>query len=117
MDSVPVVTLKVYVEKGEQAELERFMVSFASERNFSVTDRSRESGLAGGRRVSAFRFARPDGLAMGLGDYMDGERFWVAIYDDRRTDDWDDLYSELQAQLMSRWPDTVVEHGPVGDEH
>lgn len=116
MDSVPVVTLKIHVEEGEQAELEQFMISFASARDFSVTDRSRESGLAGGRRVSAFRFTRADGIVMGLGDYMDGKRFWVAIYDDRETHAWHDLYRELETQLKSRWPDTVIEHGPVGGE-
>ena len=116
MDSVPVVTLKVHVEKGEQAELEQFLISFASAREFSVTDRSRESGLAGGRRVSAFRFTRTDGITMGLGDYMDGKRFWVAIYDDRETHAWHDLYRELETQLKSRWPDTVIEHGPAGGE-
>jgi len=116
MDSVPVVTLEVRVEEGEQAELEQFMNSFASARDFSVIDRSRESSLAGGRRVSAFRFTRADGVAMGLGDYLDGKRFWVAIYDDRETHAWHKLYRELETQLKSRWPDTVIEHGPVEDQ-
>lgn len=113
MDSVPVATFRVHLDGGEQIELERFMVSFATERGFSVRDRSRESDLAGGRRVSVFRFTHSDGIAMGLGDYMDGMRFWVAIYDDRGTDGWRELYADSQYELMSRWPATVVEYGPI----
>lgn len=115
MDSVPIITLKVHVAENQQSDLEQFLIAFADERGFEVRDHGRESGLAGGRRVSSLRFVRADGIAMGLGDYLDGRRFWVAIYDDRETGEWRDLYEELKTELISRWPDTKIEHSRVQD--
>lgn len=110
MDSIPVVTLKVDIGSDDQSDFENFMISFAKERNFSIRDLGRESGLAGGRKVASLRLLRADGVAIGVGDYLDGTRFWVSIYDDKSTGDWNKLYEDLMTEMRARWPNTEIEH-------
>ena len=110
MDSIPVLTVDIYVEENQYLELERSLIDFGRLQGFSATDNGRVSSLNDGRKVLSVDFRREDRIEMALGDYMNGQRYWVSIYDDNQSGKADALSVELLNFLRSNWPNMEIVH-------
>ena len=99
----------IKIDKNEQADLERLIADFGKQHNFKFEDYGKDiKPSLKDRKIVFLELHRDDGIRIVVLDSLDGERFAIALHDDKKTRKWEMLSKPLISQLKAKWHENVV---------